>query len=154
MKKYFKDSYEYKRILEILDDYWLTEPDEKSVEVRMHFEHSDGQQQDKFISWENPKRENDKDAGKLKAFDAKTMLEEGHECTEDCKNCEAWAKMVIADRRYRKELYNICNNPLLLSEDKLRLICQEVLKWYEMYIDESVPCAKKNKTEPHKEGRI
>ena len=50
----WENSYEYKRILEILDDYWLSEPEEVSVRVEMHFEHADGQKQDKVIEWHNP----------------------------------------------------------------------------------------------------
>lgn len=52
--KDWKNSYEYKRILEILDDYWLSEPEEVSVRIEMHFEHADGLKQDKVIEWHNP----------------------------------------------------------------------------------------------------
>ena len=54
MKKYWNKSYEFLRIMEILNDYWLTEKDEKMVEVKMHFEKADGQFQDKLITWYNP----------------------------------------------------------------------------------------------------
>lgn len=50
----WKNSYEYKRVLEILDDYWLSEPEEVSVRIEMHFEHADGLKQDKVIEWHNP----------------------------------------------------------------------------------------------------
>lgn len=50
----WKNSYEYKRILEILDDYWLSEPEEVSVRIEMHFEHAYGLKQDKVIEWHNP----------------------------------------------------------------------------------------------------
>ena len=52
--RFWKGTYEYKRILEILDDYWLTEPNEESVEVTMLFIHSDGREQEKVIRWRNP----------------------------------------------------------------------------------------------------
>ncbi len=55
-KKYWKDSNEYKRIIEILDDYWLTEKDEKFVRVEMYFQHSNGEQQSKCITWHNPQK--------------------------------------------------------------------------------------------------
>ena len=55
MAKTWKNSIEYQRILEILHDYWLSEPDEKLVTVSMYFEHADGQTQEKQITWRNPK---------------------------------------------------------------------------------------------------
>lgn len=57
MKRYWKDTWQYQRILEILDDYWQTEKDEKFVCVTMYFEHADGQYQEKQIIWENPNYE-------------------------------------------------------------------------------------------------
>ena len=53
--KEFKDSSQYQRILEILEDYWLTEPEEEVVAVCMYFRKHDGQQQQKCIRWRNPK---------------------------------------------------------------------------------------------------
>lgn len=50
----WKSSKEYQRIQEILEDYWLKEPDEKQVTVCMTFEHSDGSTQNKRIIWINP----------------------------------------------------------------------------------------------------
>lgn len=47
----------YVRIMEILDDYWLSVPDESFVEVEMHFYKSDGQQQHKRICWRNPDKD-------------------------------------------------------------------------------------------------
>lgn len=41
----------YKRILEVLNDYWLSEPKELAVEIRMDFLKSDGQHQTKQIRW-------------------------------------------------------------------------------------------------------
>ena len=54
-KKYWTDSYEYKRIQEILNDYWLTEPEEDKVVVKMEFYKGD-QWQGKQITWNNPNR--------------------------------------------------------------------------------------------------
>lgn len=53
-KKYWKDTYEYKRILEILDDYWLTERDEFKVRVTLDFIKGNGETQSKTICWWNP----------------------------------------------------------------------------------------------------
>ena len=50
----WKESYQYKRIQEILEDYWLTEPDEAEVTVCMFFRKADGQTQLKRIVWKNP----------------------------------------------------------------------------------------------------
>ena len=41
MRKYWKNTMEYRRILEILDDYWLAEPEEDFVRIDMHFEKGD-----------------------------------------------------------------------------------------------------------------
>ena len=57
MKKCWQNEYEYKRILEILADYWLTEPEEEYVSVNMYFRHTDGQEQWKSIHWINPNRQ-------------------------------------------------------------------------------------------------
>jgi hypothetical protein len=54
MRRYYKDSYEYQRIMEILDDYWLTCPDELYVKVSMDFIKADGQNECKTIVWRNP----------------------------------------------------------------------------------------------------
>ena len=53
-KKYWKDEYEYKRILEILDDYWLTDPNEEQVVVTMFFKNRNGDKQEKVVRWDNP----------------------------------------------------------------------------------------------------
>lgn len=47
-------SYEYQRIIEIMDDYWISQPDEKRVTVCMTFVKADGQTQSKRIIWRNP----------------------------------------------------------------------------------------------------
>ena len=53
--KHWKNEYEYQRILEILEAYWLEEPEEEQVTIDMHFLKSDGQEQHKHITWRNPK---------------------------------------------------------------------------------------------------
>lgn len=54
-KKYWKDTYDYRRILEILNDYWLEEEDEEEVIVTMHFKHHNCEEQEKQIVWRNQK---------------------------------------------------------------------------------------------------
>ena len=56
MRKYWKNTMEYRRILEILDDYWLAEPEEDFVRIDMHFEKGD-ETQDKLIIWRRPIQE-------------------------------------------------------------------------------------------------
>lgn len=47
---------EYQRVLKILDDYWLSQPDEKIVIVEMFFVNgATGEKQHKIITWRNPK---------------------------------------------------------------------------------------------------
>ena len=48
-------SWQYQRILEILEDYWLDEPEETYVEVAMYFEKRRGKEtQTKLIRWGYP----------------------------------------------------------------------------------------------------
>jgi len=54
MRKVWHNSNEYLRILEILDDYWLSNPDEAEVRVEMYFRHENGETQAKRIIWRNP----------------------------------------------------------------------------------------------------
>lgn len=57
MKKYYwKDSYEYTRIQEILRDYWLTEPDEDEARVTLYFRKGT-EEQEKVIVWRNPNKQ-------------------------------------------------------------------------------------------------
>lgn len=53
-RKGWKDCYEYKRVLEILREYWANERDEDFVAVYMRFVHKDGKTQEKTIVWRNP----------------------------------------------------------------------------------------------------
>ncbi len=53
-KKFWESEYAYQRILEILDDYWLTEPDEFRVRVQLDFIKANGETQQKCITWQNP----------------------------------------------------------------------------------------------------
>lgn len=50
----WKESTEYQRVLEILNDYWIDEPEERQVTVCMTFRHCDGSVQNKRITWTNP----------------------------------------------------------------------------------------------------
>ena len=64
-KKYWDKVSEYKRILEILDDYWIYCEDEGFVSVEMMFVKKNGECQLKHIKWKNPNlTENDKKAMK------------------------------------------------------------------------------------------
>lgn len=50
-----KATWQYQRILEILADYWLMEPEEEYVRVDMYFRKSNGEEQEKCIEWyKNP----------------------------------------------------------------------------------------------------
>lgn len=44
----------YNRILEILDDYWMSEPDELAVQISMDFLKANGETQSKHLTWANP----------------------------------------------------------------------------------------------------
>lgn len=54
LRKSWKDTWEYLRVLEILNDYWLTEKDEFRVRIQMDFIKANGETQEKCIQWENP----------------------------------------------------------------------------------------------------
>lgn len=53
-KSNWKHSVHYQRILEILEFYWLEEPDELRVRVSMDFLKANGEEQHKIINWINP----------------------------------------------------------------------------------------------------
>lgn len=58
-------SWQYQRILEILNDYWLDEPEETYVEVAMYFEKRRGKEtQTKHIRWGYPSTVEWGDSGK------------------------------------------------------------------------------------------
>lgn len=50
-ERYWKNEWQYQRILEILEDYWITQKDEILVNVEMQFVSKDGQFQRKCITW-------------------------------------------------------------------------------------------------------
>jgi len=81
-KSKWENTYHYQRLMQILEDYWLSEPDEAYVLVEMEFLKSDGQYQKKYIEWWNPKVDSKK---------TKAMLEEEHrlqqEALEEAKRC-------------------------------------------------------------------
>lgn len=52
-KKYWTDSWQYKRIMQILEDYWLTEEHEDLVDIRMLFIKGK-EYQTKQIRWTRP----------------------------------------------------------------------------------------------------
>lgn len=56
-KRYWADTYTYQRIMEILDDYWLTVEDEQKVEIKMRFERANGETQVKRLVWVNQNTE-------------------------------------------------------------------------------------------------
>jgi len=53
MPKVWINEPEYRRVLEILNDYWITEPDEYAVIIDMQFRHRNGEYQHKRITWKN-----------------------------------------------------------------------------------------------------
>lgn len=54
MQQKWRNSIQYQRILEILEDYWLNEPNELKVSVTMDFLKTTGEEQHKRIVWINP----------------------------------------------------------------------------------------------------
>lgn len=64
--KNWKKCSKYQRLMEILDDYWLSEPDEAYVSIDMEFLKSDGQYQRKHIVWWNPDMDSEKTDAMLK----------------------------------------------------------------------------------------
>ena len=73
MKKTWKNAPEYQRILEILDGYWLSEPDEKVVVVDMFFLKGNGETQSKRIKWMNPKYKDGYDFTTIKGKSMKEL---------------------------------------------------------------------------------
>lgn len=65
-KKNWKKCSQFQRLMEILDDYWLSEPDEAYVSIDMEFLKSDGQYQQKRIVWWNPNMDSEKTSTMLK----------------------------------------------------------------------------------------
>lgn len=53
-ERVWKNETAYQRILEILEDYWITQPNEEFVEVTMCFRRSEYDYQEKHIIWRNP----------------------------------------------------------------------------------------------------
>ena len=53
-KNKWEDSPEYWWILDILETYWLREPNELKVRVTMDFVKANGETQSKCITWVNP----------------------------------------------------------------------------------------------------
>lgn len=74
-----KATYQYQRILDILEDYWLTEPDEEYVKVDMYFRKKNGEEQGKTIIWtsEEYREKHRYDPGRL--LSAKDILNDTEE---------------------------------------------------------------------------
>lgn len=53
----WRESSEFLRIMEILEDYWTTQADELRVRVTMDFVKANGETQQKQIIWRNPNYE-------------------------------------------------------------------------------------------------
>lgn len=53
-KKYWKDSFAYENLQDILDTYWLEEPDELAVHIELEFLKANGERQTKTVRWHNP----------------------------------------------------------------------------------------------------
>ncbi len=53
-KRYWSKSFEYRALLRILDDYWLTQKDESQVTIILSFDHKNGNHQEKRLVWTNP----------------------------------------------------------------------------------------------------
>ena len=76
MEREWEKSREYQRILELLDDYWLSAPDEKKVVVDMKFYGAGEEFQSKHIVWHNPNLKDDNKENILKSRSAKDIGEE------------------------------------------------------------------------------
>lgn len=81
--KNWKKCSKFQRLMEILDDYWLSEPDEAYVSIDMEFLKSDGQYQQKRIVWWNPNVDSDKTSAMLKQK-YKDMQEAYEEVKREC----------------------------------------------------------------------
>ena len=62
----WRDTYEYQRLIDILETYWLDEPREAYVECTLYFRHMDGGEQEKVIKWRNPAIRNNSGTGQIK----------------------------------------------------------------------------------------
>ena len=68
--------YDFRRVLQILWDYWISEKDEEYVYIEMHFRHKNGMEQEKVIQWINPNVENsDKYNKPPKVWDANELID-------------------------------------------------------------------------------
>lgn len=77
-----KNSYEYQKLMDILEDYWLTEPEEEFVRIEAYFRKSNGEEQGKVIEWgseEYFKKTPKEHHRLLRAKDILKMKEEHHE---------------------------------------------------------------------------
>ena len=56
---YWRDTWEYQRIIRNLDEYWAKQPEEKYITAVIHFEHENGEHTVKEMIWINPKYRQD-----------------------------------------------------------------------------------------------
>lgn len=56
-RKFREQSSVYQSLLDILDVYWLSEPEEMIVEIDLHFVKANGEEQFKNLVWTNSKYE-------------------------------------------------------------------------------------------------
>lgn len=83
-KKYiWKDQYDYQRVLEILEDYWVTEPTEEKVIVDMKFKRANGDTQQKTITWVNPEMQRSRGFEPLKTISFDKLMSES-----ECDRCK------------------------------------------------------------------
>ena len=79
MKLYWDKTYEYQRILEILEDYWTSEADEEAVIVKMRFKKHNGEYQAKSIRWKNPRYKEKMDLQDIELMSGSDLMKMTHE---------------------------------------------------------------------------
>lgn len=80
-----KNSYEYQRLMDILEDYWLTEPEEDYVRIEAYFRKSDGSEQGKVITWGSPEHFKNTPRENHRLIRAKDVLRMKGEKHEECE---------------------------------------------------------------------
>jgi hypothetical protein len=116
----WKDCYEYKRIIEILNDYWGTEPDEDLVRVEMAFLKSNGESQRKCILWRNPNTEEGRKDRINSAWalrDSYIKYSINHDDGQLCYNVH---DAMIRDRDYLKWKLDLAENELREYEEAVK----------------------------------
>lgn len=121
--------YEFRRILQILWDYWISEKDEEFVYVEMYFRQKNGMEQGKRITWVNCKsgeeepslripdsanEENHKD----KIFKIASSMQSLGGASDD---------VILSTCQGYNEKY--CNPPL--DDDEIKTIVENVINRYQ-----------------------